>query len=86
MKFVEGDFENKIKTYKFPSKNESMYEVSSKSDNGQIYGENFRGANFVGGQGNLEGGISRKKMKTYKFSSKNESMYEVSSKSETGQI
>ena len=26
----------KMKTYKFPSENEYMYEVSSKSENGQI--------------------------------------------------
>jgi len=31
-----ANFEKKMKTYKFPSKNEYMYEVSSKSENGQI--------------------------------------------------
>ena len=31
-----GEFRKKMKTYKFPSKNECMYEVSSKSDIGKV--------------------------------------------------
>ena len=31
-----GEFRKKMKTYKFPSKNEYMYEVSSKSENGKM--------------------------------------------------
>ena len=40
-KFSRGEFRGRIlrkkmKTYKFPSENKYMYEVSSKSENGQI--------------------------------------------------
>ena len=70
-----------MKTYKFPSLNESMYEVSSKSDNGKVV--KYMGKIFWG---EIWGRISRKKMKNYKFPSENEYMYEVSSKSENGQI
>ena len=47
----------KMKTYKFPSKNEYMYEVSSKSENGKMV--KFRGNIFWGG-GKFKGGIFNK--------------------------
>ena len=31
-----GNFEEEIETYKMPRQNKSMYEVSFKSDNGQV--------------------------------------------------
>ena len=40
-KNLGGNFEKKMKTYKFPSKNEYMYKVSSKSENGKMV--KFRG-------------------------------------------
>ena len=64
---MEGKFrEKKIKTYKFPSKNEYMYEVSSKSENGKMV--KFRGKIFWGiiSQGNFE----EKKLKPTKFGCK----------------
>ena len=39
-----ANFEKKLKTYKFPSKNEYMYEVSSKSENKKMV--KFRGKIF----------------------------------------
>ena len=54
-----GNFEKKMKTYKFPSKKEYMYEVSSKSENGKMV--KFRGKIFWGGisqgGGKFRGGI-----------------------------
>ena len=50
----------KKKTYKFPSKNESMYEISSKSDNGKVVKN--RGNNLGGGRR-----ISRWKMEKFTF-------------------
>ena len=85
---LKGEFKKKLKTYKFPSKNESMYEVSSKSDNGKVIkytGKLFWGEISQGGGRNL-GGEFKKKMKIYKFPSENEYMYEVSSKSDNGKV
>ena len=42
-----GISKKKMKTYKYPSKNEYMYEVSSKSENGKMV--KFRGKIFWGG-------------------------------------
>ena len=72
-----------MKTYKFPSKNEYMYEVSSKSENGKMV--KFRGKIFWGGI-SQRGGILKKKMKTYKMWLQNKPIYEISSKSDNGKV
>ena len=50
-----ANFEKKMKTYKFPSKNQSMQEVSSKSDNGKVvkYRGKFWGGEFLRGEGEI---------------------------------
>ena len=48
-KIGEGNFEKKMKTYKMPMQFKSMYEVSSKSDNGK----GFKNRGKVGEQTDL---------------------------------
>ena len=83
-----GEFRKKKKTYKFPSKNEYMYEVSSKSENGKMvkFRGEISGGISQGRGGNLGGNFGEKKIKTYKMGLRNKRTHEISSKSNKGKV
>ena len=74
----------KIQTSQMLSQNESMQEVSSKSDNEKVF--KIRGKGLEGREGTQAEENFVKNMQTSQFPSQNESMQEVSSKSENGKL